>query len=120
MPGTALPMSSDPVVHAEGVGKNYRLYATPRDRLKQLFAGARHKYYREFAALSDVSFDVERSETVGIIGRNGSGKSTLLQIVCGTLQPSAGRIATRGRIAAILELGAGFSPEFSGRENIYL
>ena len=113
-------MSSDPVIHAEGVGKNYRLYATPRDRLKQLFASARHKYYREFAALSDVSFDVERGETVGIIGRNGSGKSTLLQIVCGTLQPSAGRIATRGRIAAILELGAGFSPEFSGRENIYL
>ena len=113
-------MSSDPVVHAEGVGKNYRLYASPRDRLKQLFASSRRKYYREFAALADVSFDVERGETVGIIGRNGSGKSTLLQIVCGTLQPTAGRIATRGRIAAILELGAGFSPEFSGRENIFL
>jgi len=113
-------MSSDPVVHAEGVGKSYRLYASPRDRLKQLFASSRRKYYREFAALADVSFDVERGETVGIIGRNGSGKSTLLQIVCGTLQPTAGRIATRGRIAAILELGAGFSPEFSGRENIFL
>jgi len=113
-------MSSDPVIHAKGVGKNYRLYASPRDRLKQLFASSRHKYYREFAALADVSFDVERGETVGIIGRNGSGKSTLLQIVCGTLQPTAGRIATRGRIAAILELGAGFSPEFSGRENIFL
>ncbi len=113
-------MSSDLAVHAEGVAKNYRLYATPRDRLKQLFAGATRKYYREFAALADVSFDVHRGETVGIIGRNGSGKSTLLQIVCGTLQPSAGRIATRGRIAAILELGAGFSPEFSGRENIFL
>jgi len=113
-------MSSELAVHAEGVGKNYRLYATPRDRLKQLFAGARHQYYREFSALTDVSFDVRRGETVGIIGRNGSGKSTLLQIVCGTLQSSAGRIATHGRIAAILELGAGFSPEFSGRENIFL
>ena len=113
-------MSSDPVIQAEGVGKNYRLYATPRDRLKQLFASGRHRYYREFAALSDVSFDVRRGETVGIIGRNGSGKSTLLQMVCGTLQPTAGRITTHGRIAAILELGAGFSPEFSGRENIFL
>ena len=113
-------MSFDLAVHAEALSKSYRLYATPRDRLKQLFATARHKYYREFAALSDVSFDVQRGETVGIIGRNGSGKSTLLQIVCGTLQPSAGRIATQGRIAAILELGAGFSPEFSGRENIFL
>ena len=113
-------MSSDPVIHAEGLGKSYRLYATPRDRLKQLFASSRRKYYREFSALSDVSFDVERGETVGIIGRNGSGKSTLLQIVCGTLQPSEGRVTTQGRIAAILELGAGFSPDFSGRENIFL
>jgi len=113
-------MSSELVVHAEGIGKNYRLFATPRDRLRQLFAGKGRKYYREFAALADVSFDVRRGETVGIIGRNGSGKSTLLQIVCGTLQPSAGGIATHGRIAAILELGAGFSPEFSGRENIFL
>src|SRR5258708_7334115 len=113
-------MSSELAVQAEGVGKNYRLYATPRDRLKQLVARARRQYYREFSALTDVGFDVRRGETVGIIGRNGSGKSTLLQIVCGTLQPSAGRIATQGRIAAILELGAGFSPEFSGRENIFL
>jgi lipopolysaccharide transport system ATP-binding protein len=113
-------MSSDLVIQAEAIAKSYRLYATPRDRLKQLFATGKRKYYREFAALSDVSFDVRRGETVGIIGRNGSGKSTLLQIVCGTLQPSAGRITTRGRIAAILELGAGFSPEFSGRENIFL
>jgi lipopolysaccharide transport system ATP-binding protein len=114
------PMSSDIVILAEEVAKSYRLYAKPRDRLKQLFASSTHKYYKEFAALSDVSFDVKRGETVGIIGRNGSGKSTLLQIVCGTLQPSGGRLATHGRIAAILELGAGFSPEFSGRENIFL
>ena len=83
-------MSSDVVVHAESVAKSYRLYATPRDRLKQLFAVGERKYYREFAALPDVSFDVKRGETVGIIGRNGSGKSTLLQIVCGTLQPPPG------------------------------
>ena len=113
-------MSSEVVIHADAVAKNYRLYATPRDRLKQLFARRDRKYYREFAALSDVSFEVKRGETVGIIGRNGSGKSTLLQIVCGTLQPSTGRMTTHGRIAAILELGAGFSPEFSGRENIFL
>ncbi len=113
-------MSSDVVIRADAVAKNYRLYATPRDRLKQLFAGRQRKYYREFAALADVSFEVKRGETVGIIGRNGSGKSTLLQIVCGTLQPSSGHMTTHGRIAAILELGAGFSPEFSGRENIFL
>ncbi|MFO1322738.1 MAG: ABC transporter ATP-binding protein [Burkholderiales bacterium] len=113
-------MSSDLAVHAEGVAKSFRLFAKPRDRLKQLFAGSRRKYYQEFWALRDVGFDVARGETVGIIGRNGSGKSTLLQIVCGTLRPTAGRVQTHGRIAAMLELGAGFSPEFSGRENIFL
>ena len=113
-------MSSDLAVHAEGIAKSFRLFNHPRDRLKQIFAGTRRKYYQEFWALNDVSFDVARGETVGIIGRNGSGKSTLLQIVCGTLKPSAGRVETHGRIAAMLELGAGFSPEFSGRENIFL
>ena len=114
-------MPSDLAVRAEGVAKSFRLYAKPRDRLKQLFlGGARRRYYQEFRALSDVSFEVARGETVGVIGRNGSGKSTLLQIVCGTLKPTAGRVETHGRIAAMLELGAGFSPEFSGRENIFL
>ena len=113
-------MPSEPAVRAEGVAKSFRLFAKPRDRLKQLFLGGRRKYYHEFQALADVSFEVARGETVGIIGRNGSGKSTLLQIVCGTLKPTAGRVATHGRVAAMLELGAGFSPEFSGRENIFL
>jgi len=113
-------MSSELAVRAEGIAKSFRLFSHPRDRLKQIFAGSRRKYYQEFWALNDVSFEVARGETVGIIGRNGSGKSTLLQIVCGTLKPSAGRVETHGRIAAMLELGAGFSPEFSGRENIFL
>ena len=83
-------MSSDLAVRAEGIAKSFRLFTHPRDRLKQIFAGSRRKYYQEFWALNDVSFEVARGETVGIIGRNGSGKSTLLQIVCGTLKPSAG------------------------------
>jgi lipopolysaccharide transport system ATP-binding protein len=113
-------MSSDPAVRAVGIGKSFRLFRQPRDRLKQLFLGSGRKLYHDFSALSDVSFEVARGETVGIIGRNGAGKSTLLQIVCGTLKPTAGLVETNGRIAAMLELGAGFSPEFSGRENIFL
>jgi lipopolysaccharide transport system ATP-binding protein len=77
-------------------------------------------YYREFWAVKDVSFEIKKGETVGIIGRNGSGKSTLLQLICGTLSPSGGRVSTTGRFAALLELGSGFNPEFSGRENVYL
>jgi lipopolysaccharide transport system ATP-binding protein len=113
-------MSSDPAVRAVGVGKSFRLFKKPRDRLGQLFVGSGRKLYHEFAALDDVSFELARGETVGVIGRNGAGKSTLLQIVCGTLKPTAGFVETHGRIAAMLELGAGFSPEFSGRENIFL
>jgi lipopolysaccharide transport system ATP-binding protein len=120
MRATDSPMSSEPAVRAVSVAKSFRLFKKPRDRLKQLFVGSRHKFYQEFSALRDVSFEVARGETVGIIGRNGAGKSTLLQILCGTLKPTAGFVETHGRIAAMLELGAGFSPEFSGRENIFL
>jgi lipopolysaccharide transport system ATP-binding protein len=113
-------MSSDIAIHAEGLTKSYHLYPTPRDRLKQLVFGRWRKYYDEFVALSDVSFDVRRGEAFGIIGRNGSGKSTLLQIVCGTLAATSGVVEASGRVAAMLELGAGFDPEFTGRENVYL
>ena len=113
-------MSSDVAIEVRGVGKNYHLYATPRDRLRQLVWGHRKRFYEDFHALRDISFDVAQGETVGIIGRNGSGKSTLLQILCGTLVPTTGRVSARGRIAAMLELGAGFDPEFTGRENVLL
>ena len=121
-------MSSEIAIKVENLSKCYHIYDQPRDRLKQMIlprlqraAGAASKqYFREFWALKDVSFEVKKGETVGIIGRNGSGKSTLLQMICGTLNPTSGSLQTHGRIAALLELGAGFNPEFTGRENVYL
>ncbi len=121
-------MSDDIAIKVEGLSKCYHIYDTPRDRLKQfvmprlqrLIGKQPQQYFREFWALKDVSFEVKKGETVGIIGRNGSGKSTLLQIICGTLSPTGGIVETRGRIAALLELGSGFNPEFTGRENVYM
>lgn len=113
-------MSDDIAIKVENLSKCYHIYDKPHDRLLQMFAGRRKKYFREFWALKDVSFEVKKGETVGIIGRNGSGKSTLLQMICGTLTPTKGRIQTNGRIAALLELGSGFNPEFTGRENVYM
>jgi ABC-type polysaccharide/polyol phosphate transport system ATPase subunit len=121
-------MSDDIAIKVEGLSKCYHIYDQPRDRLKQMIlprlqraVGAASKpYFREFWALKDVSFEVKKGETVGIIGRNGSGKSTLLQMICGTLNPTGGSIQTNGRIAALLELGSGFNPEFTGRENVYM
>ena len=110
--------TTDWAIRAQGVGKTYRLYDKPHHRLLQSLWRGRRSYYREFSALHDVSFELERGQTLGIIGRNGAGKSTLLQIICGTLHPSAGNVQVRGRIAALLELGTGFNPEFTGRENI--
>lgn len=108
------------MIRVQRLGKCYRIYDNPRDRLKQAFWRGRRSYYREFWALHEVSFAVAQSETVGIVGRNGSGKSTLLQLICGTLTPSEGVVQTRGRVAALLELGSGFNPEFTGIENVYL
>lgn len=121
-------MSSEPAISVSHLSKCYHIYEKPSDRLKQIIvprlARAVKKkdraYFREFWALNDVSFDIEKGETVGIVGRNGSGKSTLLQVICGTLNPTAGNVQANGRIAALLELGSGFNPEFTGRENVYM
>ena len=113
-------MSSESIIAARNLGKCYQLYGKPQDRLKQFLSRGRRQYFREFWALRDVSFDIRPGEVVGIVGRNGAGKSTLLQLVCGTLTPSVGEIAVKGRIAALLELGAGFNPEFTGRENVFM
>jgi lipopolysaccharide transport system ATP-binding protein len=108
------------VISARKVSKMYRMYAAPSAHLKEMLTLGRRSYHREFWALHDVSFDVERGQTLGLIGPNGSGKSTLLEIITGILAPTTGRVRTHGRIAALLELGAGFNPEFTGRENVFL
>lgn len=121
-------MSSEVSIKVESLSKCYQIYDQPRDRLKQFIVPRLQRsigqfpkqYFREFWALKDVSFEVKRGETVGIIGRNGSGKSTLLQMICGTLNPTSGSILAHGRIAALLELGSGFNPEFTGRENVFM
>ncbi|MEN5244415.1 ABC transporter ATP-binding protein [Pseudomonas atacamensis] len=113
-------MCSDVAIKVSGVSKCFHIYDKPRDRLLQMLTPDTKKYYREFWALKSVSFDIKRGTTVGIVGRNGSGKSTILQLICGTLSQSEGEIKTVGRIAALLELGSGFNPEFTGRENVYM
>jgi lipopolysaccharide transport system ATP-binding protein len=113
------PTSSD-VISVCNLGKSYRIYDSPAARLKQALWRGKRQYFREFWALRHVSFNVKRGESLGIIGRNGSGKSTLLQLICGTLTPAEGTIHTKGRVAALLELGSGFNPEFTGLENVYL
>lgn len=121
-------MSSEVAISVNNLSKSFSIYETPRDRLKQFIlprlqraVGMQpRRYFREFHALADVSFILNRGETVGIIGRNGAGKSTLLQIICGTLAATHGNVVVNGRVAALLELGAGFNPEFTGRENVFL
>lgn len=113
-------MSSEVAIRARGLSKCYAIFKRPEDRLKQMLSFGRRKYYQEFWAVRNVDLDVHRGETIGIVGRNGSGKSTLLQLICGTLAPTAGELTVNGRIAALLELGAGFSPEFTGRENVFM
>lgn len=111
--------SDEIAISVRNIFKIYRLFNHPGDRIKQFFSFGLKQFHREFAALREISFDIKKGETVGIIGRNGSGKSTLLQLICGILKPTSGSVQVNGRISALLELGAGFNPEFTGRENIY-
>src|SRR5262245_41012284 len=130
-------MSSEVAISLRNVAKSYRIYNKPQDRLKESLVARLHclakpfmrssigkalprpTYHREFWALRDIVLEIRQGETFGIVGLNGSGKSTLLQIIAGTLNPSHGEAVVEGRIAALLELGSGFNPEFTGRENVY-
>ena len=107
-------------IRVNKLSKCYQLYNQPSDRLKQFLWRGKRQFFREFWALHDVSFEVGKGEVLGIIGRNGAGKSTLLQLLCGTLTPTSGNVEVHGRIAALLELGAGFNPDFTGRENVFM
>ena len=115
-------MSSDNniAIKVDNVGKCYEMYGKPSHRLWQTLTMGHKQFYKEFWALKNVSFEVKKGECVGIIGRNGSGKSTLLQIIAGTLTPTTGSVQVNGRVAALLELGSGFNPEFTGRDNVYM
>jgi lipopolysaccharide transport system ATP-binding protein len=120
---TLTSTDSDEAVHpiiVNNLGKCHQIYATPADRLKQALWKGRRKFYREFWALRNINLEIKTGETLAIVGRNGSGKSTLLQLICGTLSPTEGSVQTRGTIAALLELGSGFNPEFTGIENVFL
>jgi len=108
------------VVSAEKVSKVYRLYRHPSDRILELLPFSTARHHADFWALREVSLTAERGEFLAIVGPNGSGKSTLLQILSGIIQPTSGRTLTEGRIAALLELGAGFDVEATGRENVYI
>ncbi len=112
-------MHSDVAISVDNLTKKYRIFAHPGDRIKQAFTFGRVRFHEEFTALQNVSFEIKKGETVGIIGRNGSGKSTLLQLICGILKPTSGTVKVHGRVSALLELGSGFNPEFTGRENVY-
>lgn len=113
-------MFSDIAIDVKNVSKSYRLYQKPSDRLKQLAGFGRRQYYKDFTALTDISLTLKKGEVLGIVGANGAGKSTLLQLIAGTIRPTTGTATSTGRVAALLELGSGFNPEFTGRENIYL
>jgi lipopolysaccharide transport system ATP-binding protein len=111
---------SSPAITVHDLGKCYRIYERPQDRLLQALWRYRRTFYKEYWVLRHVSFEVVRGTALGIVGRNGAGKSTLLQIIAGTLTPTVGSASIHGRVSALLELGTGFNPEFTGRENVFL
>ena len=113
-------MSSEVILKVENVGKRYEIYEAPHHRLLQTLLRGKKQFYKEFWALKDLSFEVKKGECLGIIGRSGCGKSTLLQIIAGTLASTTGSVSVTGKVAALLELGSGFNPEFTGRENVYM
>jgi lipopolysaccharide transport system ATP-binding protein len=113
-------VTAPPAISVRNLAKSYQIYAKPQHRLLQTLWRGTRQYYRDFWALDDASFEVARGEVFGVVGSNGSGKSTLLQLICGTLTPTRGEVEINGRVAALLELGAGFNAEFTGRENVYL
>lgn len=113
-------LDENTIISVSNISKCFRIYNRPQDILKQILFSNRRRYYKEYWAVKGVSFKIKRGETIGIIGRNGSGKSTLLQIIAGILRPTLGQVQVNGRVAALLELGSGFNPEFTGRENIFL
>ena len=112
--------NSDVAIRLEGVSKCFQVYGKPHYRLLQSIFRGRRKYFQEFWALRDISLEIRQGETFGVIGRNGAGKSTLLQIICGTVAPTTGVVEVNGRVAALRERGAGFNPEFTGRENVFM
>lgn len=113
-------MSQDIMINVKSLSKKYKRYASVTDGVKELLHPLRKKYHDEFWALKNVTFEIKKGESLGIVGRNGSGKSTLLQIICSILKPTKGEVNVNGRVSALLELGSGFHPQFTGRENIYL
>lgn len=112
-------MNKDIAIKVENLSKVYKLYNAPIDRMKEALHPFKKNYHKEFYALNDLNFEIKKGQTVGIIGKNGSGKSTLLKIITGVLTPTTGKVTVNGRISALLELGAGFNPEYTGMENIY-
>ena len=112
-------MYNDVIIKVANVSKVYKLYDRHLDRVKEALNPFGKQYHYDFHALKDVSFEVRKGETLGILGRNGSGKSTLLQIIAGVLQPTSGRVSVKGKVSSLLELGTGFNPEFTGIQNIY-
>lgn len=113
-------MSSDIVIKIEKLTKNYHIYEKPKDRLLQMLYRGKKQFFKEFSALNEISLSVKKGDSVGVLGHNGAGKSTLLQLLTGTLTPTSGKVEVTGRVAALLELGAGFNPEFTGKENVYM